>query len=146
MKIRGIMSFWGEERTVNGVTFLAHVENSCFSNSRDGVVDMVLVTNIKNESSDGKAELKEVENKYLNKDYKEWLSIGAQNEVYDKLDELKSLAIQDHYENGDDPWYSCPKSEGGCVNEDEGDECNCGTDRHNKKVHELYNKIHRLLI
>ena len=68
-----------------------------------------------------------------------------QNDVYDKLDELKSLAIQGHY-YCDDLWYSCPKAEGGCADDDAGEECNCGADEHNKKVHELYNKIYRLLV
>lgn len=67
-----------------------------------------------------------------------------QNEVYDKLDELKSLAIQGHY-YCDDSWYSCPKAEGGCADDDQGDECNCFVEQHNKKVYELYNKIYRLL-
>lgn len=28
----------------------------------------------------------------------------------------------------EDSWYSCPKSEEGCANEFEGEECNCGAD------------------
>lgn len=37
----------------------------------------------------------------------------------------------------EDCWYSCPKSEDGCCNEAEGDECNCGADTHNARVDEL---------
>jgi hypothetical protein len=68
-----------------------------------------------------------------------------QNEVYDTLDKLKSLAIQAHY-RCEDSWYSCPKDEGGCADDDERDECNCGAVQHNEKVEELYNKLYRLLI
>jgi hypothetical protein len=32
----------------------------------------------------------------------------------------------------EDTWYSCPKHEEGCANENEGDECNCGADEVNK--------------
>lgn len=42
------------------------------------------------------------------------------------LESLRST----HYEC-DDPWYSCPKSEGGCANDGQGDECNCGADARN---------------
>lgn len=34
----------------------------------------------------------------------------------------------------DDSWYSCPKSEEGCANEDARDECTCGTDFFNAKL------------
>jgi len=34
----------------------------------------------------------------------------------------------------DDSYYSCPKAEGGCANEMEGDECNCGADKHNERL------------
>lgn len=34
----------------------------------------------------------------------------------------------------DDCWYSCPKSERGCCNESQGDDCNCGADEHNAEV------------
>ena len=28
----------------------------------------------------------------------------------------------------EDSWYSCPKAQDGCANNDEGDECNCGAE------------------
>lgn len=31
----------------------------------------------------------------------------------------------------EDCWYSCPKSEDGCCDDEQGDECNCGADKHN---------------
>lgn len=34
----------------------------------------------------------------------------------------------------EDDWYSCPKSEDGCANDSEGDECNCGADKYNAKI------------
>lgn len=33
-----------------------------------------------------------------------------------------------------DPWYSCPKSSEGCVNDKAGTDCTCGADRHNALV------------
>lgn len=51
------------------------------------------------------------------------------------IDALANLARRGHY-YCDDPWYSCPKAEGGCANENAGDECNCWADEHNAKVEE----------
>ena len=50
--------------------------------------------------------------------------------------ELANLAKRQHY-FCEDSWYSCPKAEGGCANDAEGDECTCGADAHNAKVNEL---------
>ena len=50
--------------------------------------------------------------------------------------ELASLARRKHY-YCEDSWYSCPKAEGGCANDAEGGECNCGADKHNAKVDAL---------
>jgi hypothetical protein len=50
--------------------------------------------------------------------------------------ELASLARREHY-YCEDSWYSCPKAEGGCANDAEGGECNCGADKHNAKVDAL---------
>jgi hypothetical protein len=50
--------------------------------------------------------------------------------------ELANLAKREHY-FCEDIWYSCPKAEGGCANDAEGDECTCGADAHNAKVNEL---------
>ena len=51
---------------------------------------------------------------------------GALKKIADKLPETK----RSHY-YCEDCWYSCPKSEDGCCNEAEGDECNCGADKVN---------------
>lgn len=59
-----------------------------------------------------------------------------------ELLKLKSLAIWSHY-SCDDCWYSCPKSEDGCCNEAEGDECNCGADKHNAEVEALFQAMAR---
>ena len=37
----------------------------------------------------------------------------------------------------DDCWYSCPKSEEGCCDKSQGDECNCGADEYNKMIDDL---------
>jgi hypothetical protein len=34
----------------------------------------------------------------------------------------------------EDSWYSCPKSEDGCANENEGTDCNCGADEWNARI------------
>ena len=34
----------------------------------------------------------------------------------------------------EDSWFSCPKSDGGCANDDKGDECDCGADAWNAKL------------
>ncbi len=45
------------------------------------------------------------------------------------LVELEKL--RRHHTYCDDCWYSCPKAEDGCCNDQAGDECNCGADKHN---------------
>jgi len=62
------------------------------------------------------------------------------NPLVELVSELRDLALRKHYYCGDG-WYSCPKAEDGCANEDEGDECNCGADAHNKKVTEIFKRI-----
>jgi len=42
-------------------------------------------------------------------------------------------SFESHYEC-EDSWYSCPLSESGCANDCVGEECNCGAERHNKKI------------
>ena len=51
-------------------------------------------------------------------------------------EKLTVLARRGHY-YCEDSWYSCPKAEGGCAKDGEGDECNCGADEHNTKVAEV---------
>ena len=43
----------------------------------------------------------------------------------------------------EDSWYSCPKSEDGCANDGEGDECNCGADDYNKQLDTLRDLLKR---
>jgi hypothetical protein len=57
-----------------------------------------------------------------------------------ELLKLKSLAMRSHY-SCEDRWYSCPKSADGCSNDDEGDECNCGADKHNAEVDALFQEM-----
>ena len=58
------------------------------------------------------------------------------------LEQLKKLALRNHYEC-EDPWYSCPKSEEGCADDERGDECTCGADSHNAEVEAVYAEILR---
>ena len=51
--------------------------------------------------------------------------------------ELEKLR-QDHVECND-CWYSCPKSENGCCNYSEGDDCNCGAEEHNNRLDNIIN-------
>lgn len=51
----------------------------------------------------------------------------------ERLRAALAAARIEHY-SCDDGWYSCPKSENGCLNSDEGDKCNCGADAHNAKI------------
>jgi len=52
--------------------------------------------------------------------------------IIKELDKLK----RKHY-TCEDYWYSCPKSEEGCGNPDDGDDCNCGADKYNKKIDDI---------
>lgn len=57
----------------------------------------------------------------------------------DLLGAMRELALRRHY-YCEDSWYSCPKAEDGCANDDEGDNCNCGADKHNAEVERVYNR------
>lgn len=55
------------------------------------------------------------------------------NEIIKKIEALK---IGHYY--CEDPWYSCPLAEDGCINEAyEDNECNCNAEGHNKKIDEI---------
>jgi hypothetical protein len=49
------------------------------------------------------------------------------------VEELAQAGKRSHYEC-EDSWYSCPRSPSGCSNESEGEDCNCGADRHNAEI------------
>lgn len=49
-----------------------------------------------------------------------------------------------HY-SCEDCWYSCPKSEDGCCDENEKDECNCGADEENAEIHAMVKKLRQAL-
>lgn len=61
-------------------------------------------------------------------------------DLMERLAQLGHLAYRWHYEC-EDPWYSCPKSEDGCVNEHAGEDCNCGADAHNAKVKQVLDEV-----
>jgi len=52
------------------------------------------------------------------------------------LERLASLAKRGHT-YCEDGWYSCPKAEDGCADENRGPECDCGADEHNAEVDAL---------
>ena len=58
------------------------------------------------------------------------LRLHADNE---RLRGLLREARRPHY-YCDDPWYSCPKAEGGCCDESAGTECRCGADEWNARI------------
>jgi hypothetical protein len=51
---------------------------------------------------------------------------------------------QQHY-HCEDSWYSCPKHEEGCANEDAGNECNCGADSANIEIDAAIATIEQVL-
>jgi hypothetical protein len=54
----------------------------------------------------------------------------------DNLRRLVNLARRTH-RYCEDQWYSCPRAEGGCADDSQGDGCNCGADAHNAEVDKL---------
>ena len=56
------------------------------------------------------------------------------------VETLTQAAKRSHYEC-EDAWYSCPKSPSGCSNESEGEDCNCGADRHNAEIDGLASSL-----
>ena len=68
--------------------------------------------------------------------------------ILSKVNELMSLAIQEHYYCEDDSYYSCPLARDPLAPNGYYDiaevlesECNCGADEHNAKVYELVAKL-----
>jgi hypothetical protein len=62
------------------------------------------------------------------------------DQIFDKIEELRAeieklsaCARSSHY-YCDDSWYSCPKAEDGCANEEAGEDCRCGADEINAEV------------
>jgi len=56
-----------------------------------------------------------------------------------QVPEIKYAA---HLECGD-AWYSCPKSEDGCLDHGQGDECTCGADDYNRQLDTLRDLLKR---
>ena len=66
--------------------------------------------------------------------------LARRDEVISRLKEtLPTLKISHNY--CDDCWYSCPKAEGGCCNDAEGEHCNCGADKHNAIIDALMREL-----
>ena len=53
------------------------------------------------------------------------------------VDNLAKLVHREHFWLDDDNWYSCPKAPDGCNDDDAGDECRCGADKHNAKADKI---------
>jgi len=65
------------------------------------------------------------------------LSVVAVDPLVSEL--LETFIRQHHY--SEDCWYTCPKHPEGCCNYAEGNDCNCGADRHNAKLQEFAEKL-----
>jgi hypothetical protein len=62
------------------------------------------------------------------------------SDLQNLVEALAAKARREHY-YCEDPWYSCPKATDGCVNDESGDECNCGADEHNSEVEALLARL-----
>lgn len=60
----------------------------------------------------------------------------------DLISDLELLRLE-HYDNSEDQWYSCPKS-GNCWDYRQGDECNCGAERHNAVLDGIIERVRQL--
>jgi len=90
-------------------------------------------------------ELKEEAEQYENRLYIQKMVVeqGIQRErdlikqskaLIEDGERLASFIKPKSHHNCEDCWYSCPKSEDGCCDEQWGDECNCGADKWNKEI------------
>jgi len=52
--------------------------------------------------------------------------------IKEMVESLELMSLQHH--ECEDSWYSCPKSPGGCSNDEAGDNCDCGADAHNARI------------
>lgn len=66
------------------------------------------------------------------------------NQLLTLINQLATISKQ-HHHYCEDSWYSCPKCSEGCSDESQGENCNCGAEKHNKKVDELLFDIKKLL-
>jgi hypothetical protein len=57
------------------------------------------------------------------------MSIEAMKQVLEVLNNNR----RKHY-SCEDSWYSCPKDEDGCANDQAGDDCTCGADKSNVEI------------
>lgn len=63
---------------------------------------------------------------------REQVALAAKREAVLR-DGLESMKRSTH-EECEDPWYSCPKSNDGCLDENKGTDCTCGTDHWNERI------------
>lgn len=62
-----------------------------------------------------------------------WNDAMREVEVWKELEKWIRTQRRFHY-SCDDTWYACPKSEDGCADSRQGDECNCGADEFNQEL------------
>ena len=60
------------------------------------------------------------------------------------LERLAAIAQRSHT-YCEDGWYSCPKAEGGCFNDQRGPDCDCGAAEHNAEVDTLVALLRKVL-
>lgn len=56
------------------------------------------------------------------------------------VEALEKYAFISH-ESCEDQWYSCPKSEEGCMDDRKGNDCTCGADKHNEEMRKILAKL-----
>lgn len=79
-------------------------------------------------------------NDYLNTIAAQENKIKALEEENKELKEFIKTECYQTHNYCEDGWYSCPKAEDGCGNEDEGEDCTCGADKLNEKIDKLLAK------
>ena len=57
-------------------------------------------------------------------------------------EQIEALKVGHYY--CEDSWYSCPKADGGCADDAQGDECNCGADRRDSQIDALAARVGKL--
>jgi hypothetical protein len=45
----------------------------------------------------------------------------------------------------EETWYSCPKSDEGCANDEEGENCNCGAEKYNMQLVSILSMLNDII-
>jgi hypothetical protein len=75
--------------------------------------------------------------------YNDYIDEEKNNIIYSLLLEVKAFLEKSRKKHRycEDSWYSCPKSENGCSNDEEGNECNCGAEQYNEELDIILKKF-----